>query len=167
MCFEITTKVDFVEHPDVTETFKWFKIPDESLNNEANAKIEVAARIYLENKVVEAVLYEAKKYPYVETLSDMESIKPLADRSVVICSMSEQRRLEVQSSVYPGQVMATPHLKLQDKVIVLQLRDFSYLAQYSLCRLDVERCGEDVKQVAEIRIKINVDSESGVVYHRK
>lgn len=147
MCFFLQYKVDHVENPDVVESFTG---PRES--------IDMGARFYLDNSIVQAVLDEAAKFSNVVEMTYGAPIGELPDRTVIVTNPIGQRYLNAEGTVHPEQMYVTHHMGLDNKIISLQLKDFGYVAMYSLTYTD---------EGSELRIKFGVESESVTTYQCK
>jgi len=171
MCFEMISTVDHVENPDEVFTFNVFKSAQQADVKSARDIIETAAGLYLQQKIVEAVLIEGAKYPS-ESLEALTSLSELCDRAVLVCAWDrsfshfgvDANSLIGRKIVHPEQMLISLHQALAGNVVILQLKDFCYIAQYSLTYIEEELLPERVFQSAELRIKLNVDSEVGVIY---
>jgi len=151
-----TYGVKLVEDPDVTEKFsvpKTFGATPEAVRQQ----ISTAASLFLNNQIIQAALEEAAKFGVEKTLELNEVIPAIGDRTVVVCSQAQSLWLHPEVA-HPEVVHASHDVRVRGKTIVLQLKDFSFLAMWSLT----------FKQFndAEMRIKFGLDSENVVVYNR-
>lgn len=145
MCFELLHQVKRVENPDVTELFSG---PQAALN--------IAVKIYLENQVVQAVTQEAAKFDRVINITYGVPLGELPDRTAIVTNPIGQRYLTVEGNVHPEQMFVSPHMGLDGKIYSLQLKDFSFLAMWS-----VEHTADGV----ELRIKFGVEAENVTTYN--
>lgn len=168
MCFTFTDKIPYVENPDVTEMFRIFEngVCSPNTDEDLEEYLRTAAGIFLANACVKAVLESAEKFKNVVVLGGGTTITELPERAVVFCSKLEQRRLDL-NVVHPEQLFATSDCRLDDKLVVLQLKDFSFVAQYSFGpSKSVTELEPGCLMANELRIKFNVDADSGIIYER-
>lgn len=162
MCFELISFVEEVENPEITETFTVHLCdkghPAESYQHHA----AVAARLFIQNKVVEAALIEAEKYETVKIAVE-EIVDKADERVVVIHSPIILHNLD-ENVFHPEIRYAANNVKLLGRAIVLQLKDFGFIAQCSMSFAEEADLPEGVAALGTLKLKINVDSESGVVY---
>jgi hypothetical protein len=145
-------KVEQVENPDVVQTFSVFDKYDEE---EARHYIETAAGISINIQIVTQALAEALKSSTEQHLGADGIIPPVGDRTIVLCSVLESHRLYPRIA-HPDIVYVSHDVRLQDKTIVMQLKDFSFLAIYSLTF--------STPRKAELQIKFGLESDNIIVY---
>ena len=169
MCFKKIIQTAYVEDPSFSTPITIGKDPDGKNAASATEVIQLAthsANQIVANIIVQDALAEAAKYSTV-TLKGLDSIARLRDRSVVLMGPTEHRLHLLKPHVHPDQLWVSSHTKLDGKVIVLQLADFSCLAEYSLGPHRPQKpMPENALLHWELRIKTHLTSESGKLYER-
>lgn len=157
MCFEKTYKVELVESPDVTENFS---VPDCHGKSAEDVRLHIstAAGLFLNNAIITRVLEEAAKFGVEKQLKADGLIPRIGDRTVVVCSQVQSRWLH-PNLAHPEVVYPSHDVRVKGKTIVMQLKDFSFLAMWSLTFNEFNN--------ADLRIKFGLESNSVVVYNRK
>jgi hypothetical protein len=165
MCFQKFYGVDWVAEPDMSTTFEVFEglVPVDM--HDADLQVSAAARIYLDNAVVTQALKEIEKHGVVEEIEDPATVKELWDRGFAFTSVMVNHGLDY-NSIHPEQRWTSHDVRLKDKIIVLQLEDFSFLAQYSFgpVRGDLPLPPGCVLR-KEIRVKFGMASSQGILYN--
>lgn len=157
MCFMKTYKVELVESPDVTENFTVRDCRGQTAQT-VRDHISTAAGIFLNTAIIARVLEEAAKFGVEKQLEANGLIPPIGDRTVVVCSQSQSMWL-YPSLAHPDVVHASHDVRVKGKTIVMQLKDFSFLAMWSLTFNEFNN--------ADLRIKFGLESNSVIVYNRK
>jgi hypothetical protein len=169
MCFEKIIQSDYVVEPSFTTDVTVFKSHRDAKSMEVSeivSRANLAANIVVANIIVKDALVEVAKYPTV-VLNGLEPFARLQDRSIALMSQAERRLHALAPHVHAEQLWVTPHSDMTDKVIVLQLADFSCLVEYSLGPHRVkEPMPENALLHWELRIKTHLTSESGTLYER-
>lgn len=147
MCFFMLYQVDNVENPDVVETFTG---PDDA--------VKTAVRLWLDGRVAQAAIDEAAKFERVIETTYGIPLGELPDRTVIVTNPMGQRYLELEGNVHPEQVYVSHHKGLDGKILSLQLKDFGYLAMYSVTY---------TVNGAELKVKFGVESENATTYNCK
>ncbi|MNI75950.1 hypothetical protein D3C73_1321410 [compost metagenome] len=101
---------------------------------------------------------EAAKFGLEKQLGPTEVIPAIGDRSVVVCSMAQSQWLHPKIA-HPEVVHASHDARLRGKTIVLELKDFSFIAMWSLTFNQFND--------ADLRIKFGAESRKVTVYNRE
>lgn len=168
MSFEMIKLVDYLEEADFAEKIHVGDSKEPVTEEYALRLASATAKIWVENKIVQAALAEAEKFKGKKTLKDYEPIPKARKNSVIFCSRREMFVTCGNDLPVPReQIYATAHTKLTDKTIVLRLKDFASVAT---CSFGPSRdpVPMDPKFVLrrEIRIKLNLEALEGIVYKR-
>lgn len=164
MCFERLYAVPFVEEPDFTRELKILKGVADIPFTDAVDQIGITAKILLDNAIVAEVMREAAKhYVQVNVVEPTDTIEELEDRSVVFSSPVMSSRF-LNGQVHPEVLTVTHHKDLQGTVVVMKLKDFSFVAMYSLVVAPPTGLPEGTIALAELRIKFGLESESVRMY---
>ena len=156
MCFMKTYGVQLVEDPDVIEKFS-VKDTRGLTETSIRQQISTAASLFLNNQIIQVTLAEAAKFGVEKQLKLNEVIPAIGDRTVVVCSQAQSLWLHPEVA-HPEVVHASHDVRVRGKTIVLRLKDFSFLAMWSLTFKHFND--------AEMRIKFGLESENVVVYKR-
>lgn len=156
MCFMKTYGVQLVEDPDVTENFS-MKYTFGQTHGDVRAQISTAASLFLNNQIITRVLEEAAKFGVEKRLGANEIIPAIGDRTVVVCSVAQSQWLH-PGIAHPEVVHASHDVRVRGKTIVMQLKDFSFLAMWSLTFNQFND--------ADLRVKFGLESDKVVVYNR-
>lgn len=161
MCFSMRYKVDHVENPDMVQSFDVFRVSDGTMTeSEAHNTIDVAIRFWLDNQVVKAVLDEAAKFDKNEEFVYGDTFPEVPERSVVFAELLGQQYL-VTEAVHPELLYATLNMRMANKIIVLQLKDFGFVVMYSV----EYTVTADAYVHANVRIKLGTEAEQATVYN--
>ena len=160
MCFDLIYRNDLLENPDVVTDVVVYR-GAEATKEEAVKAAATCAKMLLNNAVVDAVLKEAHRYPSIDLVKG-EKVRCDWDRTVVICDPLGQLFLD-QQSIHPDTVLVVNHVELADKVVLLQLKDFCFLAEYSAVFSHPEE-PSPVLAKCDIKIRFNVDSEQAITF---
>lgn len=153
MCFLKTYKVEYVENPDAGATFTVFDSVDAQA---AQCHIVSSAELFINNRIVTRALEEATKLGVEKQLGFNEVIPTVGDRTVVLCSVLDSHHLYPEIA-HPEVVYTSHDVRLQGKTVVMQLKDFSFLAMWSLTF--------DTSHKAEVRLKFGLESDSVITYN--
>jgi len=153
MCFMKIYNVEHVENPDAGTTFSVFDAVDVDT---ARHHIQIAADIFVNNQIVTRALELAANSGVEKQLGVDETIPRVGDRTVVLCSVNHSHRL-YPNIAHPEIVYASHDIRLQDKTITLQLKDFSFLAMRSLTF--------NTPRNAELRVTFGLESDNITVYN--
>ena len=166
MCFELLYAVAKVDAPDLVREITVDKGVVPVSLDDVMQHITTTAKIILETAVIERVLNEGALHAApIVILNDEEPLQELDDRSVVFTTPLESGRF-LQGRVHPEVLMVSHDQRLRNSTIILKLKDFSYVAMYSLTVLPQDAVPEGKLAKAELHIKFGVDSESVKVYRR-
>ena len=160
MCFKLIKCVDRVEEPKITNTFTGVF--------EAGVidSIKTAAKIFIDNQIVEAVTKEVAKYNSM-AWSELDIFAIASqERTIAITGRPALLGLDYDT-IHEDVHYSTTHVAAEGRVILLKLKDFSYLAEYSLTFCDTSKLVAGDSISAELRLNVNVDSESGVEFISK
>jgi hypothetical protein len=153
--------VDHVEQPDIIQSFDVFRVPQVTVSeSEARNSIDVAIRLFMENEIVKAVEAEAAKFDKNETLVYGNPLSEIPDRSVVFTTPLGKFYLD-EEVAHPELTFVTHHTRLNNKIIVLQLKDFGFVAMYSVNYTNTAAAYVH----ADVRIKFGIAAESATVYN--
>lgn len=169
MCFQLFYPVDNIDEPDFVEGFRTFDpmngIP---FNKDSYRRgIKTASTICLHNLVVTKAIEEAERFGNVVTLDANEPISEQPDRTVILCSMYEYYNIVKSKKIHPDVVFGINNAHLIDKTISLTLKDFGFLAMYSLSYIDDDKLEPGVTQHGVLRVKLGLEAEAATIYRRK
>lgn len=167
MCFQKLYGVDWIAEPDMSTIFRAFDDGRPIDQREIDLQISASARIYLNNAIITNALKEVAKHDVVEEITDPKAVKPIWDRGFAFTSVLLNMGFDPEN-IHREQRWACPDIRMKDKIIVLQLEDFSFLAQYSfgLVRGDMPLEAGCVAR-KEMRIKFGMASSQGILYNVK
>ena len=159
MCFEKIRHAEKVENPQYRFDISLGK----SVNKDDTPfGIVEAALIRIQNLIVDAALASSRNIDPVELHAKKMLIGPLPDRSVVITGVVGQRYI---ADVHPDIIFATSHIQMDDKIIVFQLDDFCWIAEFALEWHDEASLPEDLSAKADVLVNLNFEFEGCQVYH--
>lgn len=167
MCFEMIQRVDCVEDPDVKQIFRVFdagRVPDQK---DLEAYIKTATKIRIDTDIVGKVVEIAKAQGNITQVAQATDIPTMFDRGVLFVDRTLQRILV--DVAHHETTWASPDIRLADRAIMIQLQDFSYVAQVSVGEANPEDWPQyppDDKELIrrELRIKFNLDGVHSWVY---
>ena len=165
MCFQKLCAVDWVAEPDMSTIFRVFDDGRPVDMREVGLQMSAGARIYLNNAIITNALKEVEKHGVVEEITDPKDVKPIWDRGFAFTSAVLNRGFD-QENIHRDQRWACPDIRMAGKIIVLQLEDFSFLAEYSFgaVRGDLPLESGCVAR-KEMRIKFGMASSQGILYN--
>ncbi len=161
MCFDLIYRNDLLENADVVTDVIVYRGKEEVSKAEAAEAAATCTKMLISNSVVDAVLKEAHRYPSIDLVKG-EKVRCEWDRTVVICDPIGLMFLD-KESIHPDVVFVADHVKLADKVVLLELKDFSFLAEYSTVFSHPEP-PSPVLAKTDIKIRHNVDSVQGITF---
>lgn len=165
MCFQMLYRQDYIEEPDVTQKFEIVDAGGPIYEQaEMLSTITTTAKIWLSNHVVAKAIATAEADGRVQEVKHPRDIPEMWERGVLFTDRVIPHCLE---GVWHREVMwLSPHIALCNKYVLLQLKDFSYAATWSLgeIRDDPEPMGVDVLMRRECRVKFGLESEQAIIY---
>jgi hypothetical protein len=165
MCFEMTYHVDYVEEPDVKTNFEVLDAGDPNSSMPLmEAQVKVAAKIWMANQIVAKAIEVATAHGRIQEVKIPSDIPEMWERGILFVGTSLAQQLV---DVAHREVMwVDHHIQLRDKVIMLQLKDFSFAAMVSFgeVRDDQEPMREGVLIRRECRIKFGLEAEQAMIY---
>lgn len=165
MCFEMIYHVDCVDEPDMKTKFEVRDIggPKPSMA-EMQSQVKIAAKIWMANQVIAKAIEVATAHGRIQEVTIPSDIPEMWERGILFAGTPLSQQLV---DVAHREVMwVDHHIQLRDKVIMLQLKDFSFAAMVSFgeVRDDQEPMGEGVFIRRECRIKFGLDAEQAMIY---
>lgn len=167
MCFQMTQKVDRVEDPDIKEIFRVFDVGYQPSEDELLDQVKTAGKLWMANKTIGKVIEIAEVAGRKIQVTNTGDIPPILDRSVLFTS----------NEIYQGtthiahweQTWATPDHRLDGLAIMLQLKDFSWVAQWSFGEPDSAEYPQypvDSQELIrrEVRIKFNLELTNSMIW---
>lgn len=162
MCFKLRYLVEHVAEPDVIEKFQLFRTK-EGLGNGPSARdrVDAAIGLWLNNKLVTEVLKVAESLPRRKWVLG-EKFPALPERGVLITTAVAKHHLP--KDIAPKEVTFISHdVRMDNKVIVLQLNDFSYLQMVSVSYRETAQCYIE----ADVRLKFGLKADRGTLHTYK
>lgn len=166
MCFEMINHVDYVAEPDVKTKFEIIdaggpKPSDREMLNHLKA----AAKIWISNQIVLKAIATAEEFGRIQPVASAGDIPEMWERGVLFIGYALRRYL-IGDIAHPEVTWADHQIQLENRAIMLQLKDFSFVAQMSFgeMRDDAEPMGENVLFRREARLKFGLESEQGIIY---
>lgn len=161
MCFTTFWKVDGIEHPYYDDYVtvhhgKGWQPEDYSRATQSSLNL------LLNNLVVEAALKKVEDI-VPKRVVDLSSVATEWDRMVVICDVMGSRYIDY-TKIHKDQVFAINDVRLQNKIIVLQLKDFSCLAMYSMHPVDKKDLSGGIGSKTRVKILPTLDFDQAEVY---
>jgi hypothetical protein len=164
MCFQMIYQQEYVEAPDAKTKLEVRdaggpKPPIEELRSQ----VKVASRIWLANHVVLKAVEIATAHGRIQEVKCPADVPEMWERGILFTAT---RVAQCLVDVAHREVMwIDHHIQLRDKVIMLQLKDFSYaaMASYGEVRDDKEPMGDALIR-REVRIKFGMDIEQAIIY---
>lgn len=165
MCFRMLVGVDYLGDPDKKTEFSVFQGPGPIDMRAAENQVSTAGRLWMHNAIVAAVLEESQQYASPpQVLTDPGQLQALPERSLLFCSIPFARFVR-PDVCHPEQIYSTLDVRITNTPIVLQLEDFSFVAQYSFGPVRGDKPLEPGCILRkELRIKFGLKSTQGVVY---
>lgn len=156
---------EYVADPDMSTVFRMFEGLEPADMRRAEVEMNTAARIYVDNAIVTRALQEFKKYCVVEEINDPKDVKPIWERGYAFTSTVLNRGMDADN-ILREQRWVVPDVRLQNKIIVLQLESYEFLAMYSLgpVRGDLPLEPGCILR-KEMRIKFGMTSTQGIMYN--
>lgn len=167
MCFEMINHVEYVAEPDLVQKFEVIDAggPKPSMN-ELSAYVKTAAMLWMSNHVVLKAIETTEAFDRVQPVSVITDIPQMTwERGVLFTTRAVHRHLP-EDVAHREQVWADHQIQLDNKVFMLQLKDFSFVAQVSFgeIREDKEPMGDTVLIRREARLKFGLSSDQGIIY---
>ena len=156
MCFELISVVDYVEEADIVE---FIDMPKDGYGR-ADLFIKRKKENILQNALVDKILEYMQTFgvnPSEQSYRD--GLPPLADRTVAIPQFEDAGWVH-RNGVHSDLIYPISDPRLGNVAYFVQLKDFSFLAQYSLTVTADEYLPPELKGRAELRIKMGMECES-------
>lgn len=165
MCFQMTYHVDYVEEPDVKQKFEVIDAggPKPSIE-ELRSYVKTAAKLWISNHVIAKAVEIAAASGRVQAVTTPGDVPEIWERGILFTATPVAQCL---IEVAHREVMwVDHHIQLSNKVIMIQLKDFSFAAMVSFgdIRDDQEPMGENALIRQECRIKFGLDAEQAITY---
>lgn len=169
MCFQMLYHVDYVENPDATTKIEVGRgLGPRPGAQELLNMVRTPAKIWLANQVVKKAVEIAKAGGRTQEVATPFDIPNMLENSIVFADMRISRYLlAFDGEPWHKELMwESPHLALDNKYIMLQLKDFSYAATVSINKVvdDPEPMGDNILIRRECRIKFGLDAEQTMIY---
>ena len=165
MCFEMINHVDYVAEPDVKTKFEIIDAGGEKpTDREMLSHLKTAAKIWISNQIVLKAIATAEAFGRIQPVAAPGDIPEMWERGVLFVGVPLRRCL-IGDVAHPEVTWADHQIQLENRAIMLQLKDFSFVAQTSFAEMrDDEPMGENVLFRREARIKFGLESEQGIIY---
>lgn len=168
MCFEMIQRIDCVEDPDVKDIFRMFDVGRTDFTwLDLEGCIKTAIKVRIANEIVGKVIEVAETLGNITRVAQAADIPTMFDRGVLFVSRSLHPHLI--DVAHREVTWVSPDVRLDDRVIMIQLQDFSYVAQVSVGEAnpgDWPQYPTDDKELIrrELRIKFNLDAVHAQIY---
>lgn len=159
MCFKKRYVVEHVEEPDVIEKFQLFRAKG-GLGNGPSARdrVDTAIGLWLNSQLVTEVLKIAETLPKQKWVLG-EKFPAVPERGVLITNRVAHRHFK--TPVAHDEVTFLSHdVRMDGKVIMLQLNDFSYLQMVSISYRETPQCYIE----ADVRLKFGLKADRGTLH---
>lgn len=165
MCFQMLYRQDYIEEPDEKQKLEIRDVGGEIYPQEQMlSTMTTMAKIWVSNHVVAKAIATAEAEGRIQEVEHPRDIPEMWERGVLFTDRAIPHCLE---GVWHREVMwLSPHLALQNKYVLLQLKDFSFAATWSLSEIrdDPEPMGADVLMRRGVRVKFGLESEQAIIY---
>ncbi|ARV77434.1 hypothetical protein FDI21_gp277 [Pseudomonas phage Noxifer] len=162
MCFKQRYLVDAVDEPDVTQKFQLFR-SDGPLGKGPSARdrIDIVISVWLNHQLVTKVLEIA------DTLSKRKWVVgehyPVVPERGVLFASPAVKHLFPKFVAHDEVMFLTPDVRMDGKIIMLQLSDFSYLQMVSVSYRETTECYIE----AEVRLKFGLKADRSTFHTYK
>jgi len=164
MYFDKFWQVDDVEDPYYHQDVKIFK--GRGLTNADYGQfVQSSTNVLLHNITVQAFLSKVQDI----TPTDLQDILGKGqvsldwDRLVIVCDPIGTLELDPEK-IHSDQVLQVQDVRMRNKIIAAQLKDFSCFSMFSLTPTPKDELPEGVGYQACLKIKPNIDFEQAIVY---
>lgn len=167
MCFQMTQRVELVKDYDVRTLFRVHDAGRKPDEKELRDYVKTAAGIYIANSVIGKVIEVAESFGNTALVKDPRDIPTMFDNGVLFVDKSLNSCLV--DVAHPETTWATPDCRIRDRAIMIQLKDFSFVAQTSIHEPKPEDWPEypvDERELIrrECRVKFNLDVPHAWIY---